>query len=95
MDLIKDAAANGVTLTPDDFFQISRELTNDEKYEWMQRAGPVIENSLAPLIPQLEKMSRPQFITFMQQVNKTIKNPILQNVLLEKNQEGILFPERK
>ena len=95
MDLIKDAAANGVTLTPDDFFQISRELTNDEKYEWMQRAGPVIENFLAPFIPQLEKMSRPQFITFMQQVNKTIKNPILQNVLLEKNQEGILFPERK
>ena len=95
MDLIKDAAANGVTLTPDDFFQISRELTNDEKYEWMQRAGPVIENFLAPAIPELEKMSRPQFITFMQEVNKKIKSPILQNVLFEKNQEGILFPERK
>jgi len=95
VELVQNAAANGIKLEPDDFFQISRELTPDERYEWMQKAGPAIQNYLAGLIPQLEKMSRPQFVSFVQRASKDIKGPILRKILFEKNQEGILYPENK
>ena len=94
-ELIAQKQANKEPITYDDFFQLRRELTNDEKYEWMQRAGPIIQQQLGAMIPQLERMSRAEFMAVVPQIVNPIKKAVLYQVLLEKNQEGILFPERK
>jgi len=94
-ELIAQKEANKEPITYDDFYQLKRELTTDEKYEWMQRAGPIIQEQLGARIPQLEKMSRAEFMTIVPMIVNPIKKAILYQVLLEKNQEGILFPERK
>ena len=95
VDLVKDKQASGQPISFDDFYQLKRELTADEKYEWMKRAGTVIQNQLSGLIPQLENMSRAQFETVVPTITNPIKRAILYQVLLEKNQEGILYPESK
>jgi hypothetical protein len=94
-ELIAQKEANKEPITYDDFFQLRRELTTDEKYEWMQRAGPIIQEQLGARIPQLEKMTRAEFMTIVPMIVNPIKKAVLYQVLLEKNQEGILFPERK
>jgi hypothetical protein len=94
-ELIAQKQANKEPISYDDFFQLKRELTTDEKYEWMQRAGPIVQQQLGARIPQLEKMGRSEFMTIVPMIVNPIKKAILYQVLLEKNQEGILFPERK
>jgi hypothetical protein len=94
-EMIRDAQAKGEQLTQDDFYNLKRELSTDEKYEWMMRAGPVIQEQLSELIPQLEAMSPGQFREVTRSIVNPIKKAILYQVLLEKNQEGILFPERQ
>jgi hypothetical protein len=94
-EMIQDAQAKGEQLTQDDFYNLKRELSTDEKYEWMMRAGPVIQEQLADLIPQLEAMSPGQFREVTRSIVNPIKKAILYQVLLEKNQEGILYPERQ
>jgi hypothetical protein len=94
-ELIAQKEANKEPITYDDFYQLKRELTTDEKYEWMQRAGPIIQQQLGTRIPQLEKMGRAEFMTIVPMIVNPIKKAVLYQVLLEKNQEGILFPERK
>ena len=94
-ELISQKEANKEPITYDDFYQLKRELTTDERYEWMKRSGPIIQQQLGALIPQLENMSRSEFMTVVPQIVNPIKKAILYQVLLEKNQEGILFPERK
>jgi hypothetical protein len=94
-EMIQDAQAKGEQLTQDDFYNLKRELSTDEKYEWMMRAGPVIQEQLAELIPQLEAMSPGQFREVTRSIVNPIKKAILYQVLLEKNQESILFPERQ
>jgi hypothetical protein len=94
-ELVAQKQYNKEQITYDDFFQLKRELTNDEKYEWMQRAGPIIQQQLGARIPQLEKMTRAEFMTVIPMIVNPIKKAVLYQVLLEKNQEGILFPERK
>jgi len=94
-EVIAQKEANKEPITYDDFFQLRRELTTDEKYEWMQRAGPIIQEQLGARIPQLEKMTRAEFMTIVPMIVNPIKKAVLYQVLLEKNQEGILFPERK
>jgi hypothetical protein len=94
-ELVQQAAANGESLTYDDFFELRRELTADEKYEWLQRAGPAIQQQLAPLIPQLEQAGRAEFITYVRAVANPVKRAILYQILLEKNQEGILLKKQQ
>jgi hypothetical protein len=94
MELIAQAKQDGQDLTSDDFFELRRELTPEEKYEWLQRAGPVIRQELGAMIPDLERLGRPEFITLVRQVANPIKRQILQQILLEKNQQAILYPER-
>ena len=95
MEMIQNAQAKGEQLTQDDFYNLKRELSTDEKYEWMMRAGPVIQEQLAQIIPQLEEMSPGQFREATRAIVNPIKKAILYQVLLEKNQEGILYPERQ
>lgn len=95
MEMIQNAQAKGDQLTQDDFYNLKRELSTDEKYEWMMRAGPVIQEQLAQIIPQLEEMSPGQFREVTRAIVNPIKKAILYQVLLEKNQEGILYPERQ
>jgi hypothetical protein len=95
MEMIQDAQAKGDQLTADDFYNLKRELSTDEKYEWMMRAGPIIQDQLSQIIPQLETMSPGQFREVTRAVVNPIKKAILYQVLLEKNQEGILYPERQ
>ena len=94
MELIKNKEANGEPVSVDDFYQLKRELSTDEQYEWLQRAGPVIQEQLGALIPQLEKMSRVEFMTVIPQIVNPIKRATLYQLLLEKNQQDILYPER-
>ena len=94
-ELVAQKQANKEPITYDDFYQLKRELTTDEKYEWMQRAGPIIQQQLGARIPQLEKMTRAEFMTIVPMIVNPIKKAILYQLLLEKNQEDILFPERK
>jgi hypothetical protein len=95
MEMVQDAQAKGDRLTADDFYNLKRELSTDEKYEWMMRAGPIIQEQLSQLIPQLEQMSPGQFREVTRSIVNPIKKAILYQVLAEKNQEGILFPERQ
>jgi hypothetical protein len=95
LEMIQDAQAKGDQLTADDFYSLKRELSTDEKYEWMMRAGPIIQEQLSQLIPQLEQMSPGQFREVTRAVVNPIKKAILYQVLAEKNQEGILYPERQ
>ena len=95
LEMIQDAQAKGDQLTADDFYNLKRELSTDEKYEWMMRAGPIVQEQLSQLIPQLEQMSPGQFREVTRSIVNPIKRAILYQVLAEKNQEGILFPERK
>jgi hypothetical protein len=95
MEIIQDAQSKGDQLTADDFYNLKRELSTDEKYEWMMRAGPIIQDQLSQIIPQLETMSPGQFREVTRAVVNPIKKAILYQVLLEKNQEGILYPERQ
>jgi hypothetical protein len=95
LEMIQDAQAKGDQLTADDFYNLKRELSTDEKYEWMMRAGPIIQEQLSQLIPQLEQMSPGQFREVTRAVVNQIKKEILYQVLAEKNQEGILYPERE
>lgn len=90
-ELVQQAAANGESLTYDDFFELRRELTPEEKYEWLKRAGPAIQQQLAPLIPQLDQASRPEFIAIVRAVANPVKRAILYQILAEKNQENILL----
>ena len=94
MELMDQKQKNGEPVSMDDFYQLKRELSTDEQYEWLQRAGPVIQEQLGALIPQLEKMSRVEFMTVVPQIVNPIKRALLYQLLLEKNQEGILYPER-
>ena len=94
MELMDQKQKNGEPVSVDDFYQLKRELSTDEQYEWLQRAGPVIQEQLGALIPQLEKMSRVEFMTVVPQIVNPIKRALLYQLLLEKNQEGILYPER-
>lgn len=94
MELMKDKQSKGEPVSIDDFYRLKRELTTEEQYEWLGRAGPIIQEQLASIIPDLEKMSRVEFATIVPQIVNPIKKAILYQVLLEKNQEGILFPER-
>ena len=93
-ELMKDKQSKGEPISIDDFYRLKRELTTEEQYEWLGRAGPIIQEQLASIIPDLEKMSRVEFVTIVPQIVNPIKKAILYQVLLEKNQEGILFPER-
>lgn len=95
MEMIQNAQANGDQLTQDDFYNTKRELSTDEKYEWMMRAGPIIQEQFAQLIPQLEQMSPGQFREVTRSIVNPIKRAILYQVLAEKNQESILYPKRK
>jgi hypothetical protein len=95
MEMVQNAQANGDKLTQDDFYNLKRELSTDEKYEWMMRAGPIIQEQLSQLIPQLEQMSPGQFREVTRSIVNPIKKAILYQVLSEKNQEGILYPERQ
>jgi hypothetical protein len=93
MELSEQKRANGEPISVDDFYQLKRELSDDERYEWAQRAGKEIRTVLGQMIPQLEQMSRVEFVTLVPQVANPIKKAILYQVLLEKNQEGILYPK--
>jgi len=95
LEMIQDAQAKGEQLTADDFYNLKRELSTDEKYEWMMRSGPIIQEQLAQFIPQLEAMSPGQFREVTRSIVNPIKKAILYQVLSEKNQEGILYPERQ
>lgn len=90
-ELVAKSQKEGIPLTADDFFDLSRELTPDEKYEWLNRAGPVIQNTLTPLIPQLEQLPRAQFIMTVRGIVNPIKRAILYQVLSEKNKQDILL----
>lgn len=90
-ELVQQAAANGESLTYDDFFELRRELTPEEKYEWLKRAGPAIQQQLAPLIPTLENADRATFITIVRAVANPTKRATLYQILAEKNQENILL----
>ena len=91
LELIVKAEKEGAPLTADDFFELSRELTPEEKYEWLRRSGPVIQDALAPLIPQLETMSRNEFMLVVRSLVNPIKRGILYQILSEKNQQDILL----
>lgn len=95
MELVAQAKQDGVNLTADDFFQLSRELTPEEKYEWLQRAGPILQQQLGSMIPQLEKLSRPQFIEIVRKISNPIKRQVLTQILMEKNQQGILYKQNQ
>jgi hypothetical protein len=95
MELSEQKRASGEPISPDDFYQLKRELSDDERYEWMQRAGKEIQNVLGQMIPQLEQMGRIEFVTLVPQITNPIKKVVLYQVLLEKNQEGILYPKNK
>lgn len=90
-ELVQQAAARGEDLTYDDFFELRRELTPNEKYEWLKQAGPAIQQQLAPMIPTLEKASRAEFITIVRAVSSPIKKMVLYKMLLEKGQQDILL----
>lgn len=94
MELVKEKQARGEPISVDDFYQLKRELSSTEKYEWLQRAGPVIQQQLGAIIPELEKMSRVEFVTIVPQIVNPIKKAILFQILAEKNQEDVLYPER-
>jgi len=94
-ELVQQAAANGESLTYDDFFELRRELTPEEKYEWLKRAGPAIQQQLTPLIPTLENADRATFITIVRSIANPTKRAILYQLLAEKNQENILLKEQR
>ena len=95
MDLMKEKQARGEPVSVDDFYQLKRELSSAEKYEWLQRAGPIVQQQLGSIIPDLEKMSRVEFVTIVPQIVNPIKKAILFQILSEKNQQDVLYPERQ
>jgi hypothetical protein len=95
MDLMKEKQARGEPVSVDDFYQLKRELSSTEKYEWLQRAGPIVQQQLGSIIPDLEKMSRVEFVTIVPQIVNPIKKAILFQILSEKNQQDVLYPERQ
>jgi hypothetical protein len=94
-EMVAKAQKEGIPLTADDFFDLSRELTPAEKYEWLRRSGPIIQDTLAPLIPQLEQMSRNEFILTVRSIINPLKRGILYQLLSEKNQQDILLKQNQ
>jgi hypothetical protein len=94
-EMVAKAQKEGIPLTADDFFDLSRELTPAEKYEWLRRSGPIIQDTLAPLIPQLEQMSRNEFILTVRSIVNPLKRGILYQLLSEKNQQDILLKQNQ
>ena len=84
MELMDQKQKNGEPVSVDDFYQLKRELSTDEQDEWIQRAGPVIQEQIGALIPQLEKMSRVELMTVVPQIVNPIKRAALYQLLLEK-----------
>lgn len=93
LELMAQAKQDGIDLTPDDFYDLKRELTPEEKYEWMKRSEPLLREQLGNLIPQLETLSRPEFVMLVRQISNPIKRAVLQELLVEKNQQAILYPK--
>lgn len=93
LELMAQAKQDGIDLSPDDFYELKRELTSDEKYEWMERSEPLLREQLGSIIPNLEKLSRPQFVTVVRRIANPIKRAVLRQLLVEKNQQDILYPK--
>ena len=95
LELVQEKQARGEAMELSDLFETSRLLTPDEKYEWVQTAGPEIQRALAQMIPQLEKMDRTMFTLTVKETANPIKRALLYKVLLSRKNAPILYPERK
>lgn len=72
---------------------LTRDLTDDEKYEWIRIAGPIIQQNLKPLIPRLqEAQDAAEFDYILDKESNVakIKREVLRAILIEKFSQGIM-----
>jgi hypothetical protein len=88
--------ANKPTIGVSELLTLKRELTETEKYDWMQRAYPRILEVLGPNIETLQTLSPVEFKYIVGELvrgNSKIPGPMpiaLYETLLQKNQQEIL-----
>lgn len=90
--LIGVAMGKPSDISPYQLMELKRDLTDNEKYEWVKRAGPLIQAELAPYIPRLDvcrDSAEFQYIIDRTNVNK-IKRMVLRQILEEQNQLNIM-----
>lgn len=79
-------------ISPYELRVLSRDLTTDEKYEWLKEAGPLVQAELTRYIPRLDACKDAaefQYVIDKSNVSK-IKRAILRKVLEERNQLNIM-----
>jgi hypothetical protein len=79
-------------VSPYELRVLSRDLTDFEKYEWVRRAGPLVQAELSRYIPRLDASKDSaefQYIIDKTNVNK-IKRAILRQILEERDQLNIM-----
>ena len=79
-------------ISPYELRALSRDLTDFEKYEWVRRAGPLVQAELSRYIPRLDASKDSaefQYIIDKTNVNK-IKRAILRQILEERDQLNIM-----
>jgi len=79
-------------ISPYELRVLSRDLTDFEKYEWVRRAGPLVQAELSRYIPRLDASKDSaefQYIIDKTNVNK-IKRAILRQILEERDQLNIM-----
>lgn len=89
-------ASRGIPIdkSPYELLALNRELTNDEKYDWIEAAGPLIQAELAQYIPALEAAqdnAEFDYILSKTKVNK-IKRAVLQEILRKEGLEKVMLP---
>jgi hypothetical protein len=86
-------AAQGIPIdkSPYQIIALRRDLTSDEKYEWIKEAGPLVQKALTPFIPALEAAKDSAEFDFI--LNKTgintIKRVVLNNILESERQTAL------
>jgi len=91
-------AAQGIPVDKSvyEILALTRDLTEDEKYEWVKLAGPLIQADLSRLIPNLEAAEDAaefDFILDKMSNVSAIKRNVLRAILIRKFSEGIMRDE--
>jgi hypothetical protein len=89
-------AARGIPIdkSPYEILALSRDLTFDEKYDWVKIAGPAIQAELEKYIPAFEAAKdNAEFDYILSKTNvNAIKRAALQYVLRKEGLEKVMMP---
>ena len=92
--LIQAARGMPIDKSPYEILALSRDLTFDEKYDWVKTAGPAIQAELEKFIPAFEQAqdnAEFDYILSKTKVN-AIKRAALQYVLRKEGLEKVMIP---